>query len=126
MQLADNPGPPIGYAPIYAPSSVPPLAQGDSAPVPVASAGASRLERGAWAVAFGVASVACLLTWGVLDRVYSGADIRAMEREVERSERSAVVAEQRAVLAERSAQQWEQYSGAQGQTIEGVRGLVCR
>jgi hypothetical protein len=70
--------------------------------------------------------VACLLTWGVLDRLYSGADIRALQREVERSERSAVVAEQRAVLAEQSAQQWEQYSGAQGQTIEGVKELVCR
>ena len=125
QQLTDAPGSPIGYAPIYAPS-VPPLAQDGSAPVPVGSTGASRLERGAWAVAFGVASVACLLTWGLVDQLYSGADIRALQREVERSERSAVVAEQRAVLAEQSAQQWEQYSGAQGQTIEGVKKLVCR
>lgn len=123
QRLTEAPGNPIGYAPIY--GAVPPLAQDIPSPTVESVGGASALERRAWVVAFGVATAFCLGAWGVLDGLYSGVDIRAMQREAQRSEQSAVAAEQRATDATAAAEQWRFYAGTQEETIGGVRGLVC-
>jgi hypothetical protein len=117
------PGNPIGYAPIYGP---PPLAAdalpGSPAPADVQG---KRWVDGLLIGLGAGAAVACLFTWGLVDQLYSGADIRAMERAATVANATAEAAEQNAANAEANAQQWEQFSAAQGQTIDGVRALVC-
>jgi hypothetical protein len=123
QRLTETQGEMIGYAPIY--GAPPPLAQDTPLPTGAGTGGVSALERRAWVVAFGVAGVFCLGAWGVLDGLYSGVDIRAMQREAQRSEQSAIAAEQRAADAMVAAEQWRSHAGAQAETIGHVRGLVC-
>jgi hypothetical protein len=119
------PGNPIGYAPIYGP---PPQALEASETLPPAPTNATG-KRWIDGLLIGMgagAAVACLFTWGIVDQLYSGSDIRAMERAASAANASAEAAEQRAANAAANAQQWEQFSSAQGQTIDGVRALVCK
>jgi hypothetical protein len=123
QRVTETQGEMIGYAPIY--GALPPLAQDAPPPTVAGTGGVSALERRAWVVAFGVAGVFCLGAWGVLDGLYSGVDIRAMQREAQRSEQSAIAAEQRAADAMAAAEQWRSHAGVQAETIGNVRGLVC-
>ena len=119
------PGNPIGYAPIYGPP--PQTAEGQGTPAPtLGNAGGKRWVDGLLIGLGAGAAVACLFTWGLVDQLYSGSDIRAMERAAIAANASAEAAEQRAANATTNAQQWEQFSTAQGQTIDGVRALVCK
>lgn len=122
-QATMAPGNPIGYAPIYGP---PPLATDAPTPAPTPVNAGHRWVDGLLIGLGAGAALACLVTWGVVDQLYSGADIRAMERAANAANASAEAAEQNAANAQANAQQWEQFSAAQGQTIDGVRELVCR
>ena len=119
------PGNPIGYAPIYGPPPQIPEALATPAPPPGNATG-KRWIDGLLLGGLVGGTVFTLLAWGVLDSFYSGADIRAMERAATTANASAEAAEQRAANATTNAQQWEQFSAAQGQTIDGVRALVCK
>jgi hypothetical protein len=125
QQLTQAPGEPIGYAPIYAPAA-PPLASAPLPPPTQGNAGESSAAKLVMGASLAAAGIACLFTWGVVDQLYAGADIRAMERAATTANATAEAAEQRAASAAANAQQWEQFSTAQGQTIDGVRALVCK
>jgi hypothetical protein len=123
QRLTETQGEMIGYAPIYA--APPPLAQDTPTTTEANPGGVGALERRAWVLAFVVAGASCLATWGVFEKLYSGADIRALQREAQRSEQAAIAAEQRAADAIAAAEQWQAHAGAQAETIGNVRGLVC-
>lgn len=125
QQLTDAPGNPIGYAPIYGPPNAPPLTSAAPAPMPPKATGQRWIDGLLIGAGVG-AGIACLFTWGVVDQLYAGADIRALERRANAANATAEAAEQRAANAATNAQQWEQFSAAQGQTIDGVRALVCK
>lgn len=117
------PGNPIGYAPIYGP---PPLAQDAGTPPPTQGNVGTRWIDGLLLGGLVGGAIFALTTWGILDNLYSGADIRALQRAAEAANATAQTVEQRAANAEANAQEWQQHSQAQGQTIDGVRELVCR
>ena len=117
------PGNPIGYAPIYGP---PPLAQDAGTPPPPSGNVGTRWVDGLLLGVLVGGAIFALTTWGILDNLYSGADIRALQRAAEAANATAQAVEQRAANAEANAQEWQQHSQAQGQTIDGVRELVCR
>ena len=119
------PGNPIGYAPIYG-ATPPPLIGGSEATPPKTVPHGSRWIDGLILGGLVGGAIFALTTWGVLDNLYSGADIRALQRRAEAANATAKAVEQRAQNAEAQAQQWQQHSQAQGQTIKGVRELVCR
>jgi hypothetical protein len=117
------PGNPIGYAPIYGP---PPLAQDTGTLAPPSGNVGTRWIDGLLLGGLVGGAIFALTTWGILDNLYSGADIRALERAAEAANATAQAVEQRAANAEANAQEWRQHSQVQGQTIDGVRELVCR
>ena len=117
------PGNPIGYAPIYGP---PPLAQDAGTPPPTKGNMGARWIDGLLLGGLVGGAIFALTTWGILDNLYSGADIRALQRAAEAANATAQTVEQRAANAEANAQEWQQHSQTQGQTIDGVRELVCR
>jgi len=121
-QLA--PGNPIGYAPIYgppplateAPGVTPPTTQKrKEAPLPVVICAA---------VFSG--TLFALAAWGWAFELYGGADINALQRQVEAANITAMNAEQNAANAEANAQQWQQHAAQQQQTLEQIRELICR
>ena len=126
QQTTIAPGNPIGYAPIYG-ATPPPLAADSGTPLPTpGNAHGSRWVDGLiWGGLIGGVFFA-LSTWGVLDGIYSGADIRGLERAANAANATAQAAEQRAINAEATAHEWQKRAGQQQQTIEDVRALVCQ
>lgn len=121
------PGNPIGYAPIYS-ATPPPLASDVSGTPPVTQGNATEKR---WIDGFLIGGLVfglglSLVSWGVLDNLYAGADIRSLERRAVAANATAEAVEQRASNAEAKAQEWQVHSQAQGQTLDGVRALVCR
>ena len=118
------PGQPIGYAPIYG-ATPPPLAT-DAPTTPPQTKTSDRFLNGLIIGGLIGSSIFALSTWGLLDNLYAGADIRGLQRQADAANTTAEQAEQRAANAESNAQQWQQHAAAQGQTIDGVKELVCR
>ena len=122
------PGNPIGYAPIYGPSPTAPDVPGGPQ---LSTNGQGNATGGRWIdglILGGLVggTVFALSTWGILDGLYSGADIRGLQRAANAANATAQAVEQRAANAEANAQQWQVHSQTQEQTIEDVRALVCR
>lgn len=118
------PGNPIGYAPIYGPPPLAPDAPALPAPTPGnASVPSLALTVGAALVS---GTLFALAAWGWAFELYGGADINALQRQVEAANTTAINAEQNAATAAANAQEWQAHSQAQGQTLDGVRALVCK
>ena len=122
------PGNPIGYAPIYGTTPPPLVADGSGdphQPTPSKATGGRWIDGLVLGSLVGGAAFA-LVTWGVVDGLYSGQDIRGLQRAANAANATAEAVEQRAANAEANAQQWQVHSQTQTQTIEDVRALVCR
>ena len=128
QQVTQAPGQPIGYAPIYG-ATHPPLATeapGATPPPTQSNAQGKRWVDGLIIGGLIGGSIFALSTWGILDGLYSGADIRGLQRQANAANATAEKAEQRAANAEALAQDWEQYASTQDQTIDGVKELICK
>ncbi|NJN30181.1 MAG: hypothetical protein HC824_06875 [Synechococcales cyanobacterium RM1_1_8] len=118
------PGNPIGYAPIYGPPAQ--AMDAPTTPLPTPGKGSAPSLALTVAVALASGTLFALTAWGWAFERYGGADINALQRQVEAANATAINAEQKAALAAASLQDWQAHSQAQGQTIDGVRALVCK
>ena len=124
--MTSIPGQPIGYAPVY--GATPPVSPAMT-PTPQPTQGNAGQRRWIDGVITGglvCGAIFSLVTWAVVDGLYSGQDIRALERNATNANATAVAVEQRALNAEANAQQWQQHAAQQQQTLAQVQELICR
>jgi len=122
------PGEPIGYAPVYGAAPLPATPATATPPAtqqtPQSNAAGKRWLDGFWIGGLVLGLGLNLVIWGVMDSLYAGKDIRALERRAVAANAEVNVVEQRAANAEANAQEWQQHSQAQREAIKAAREVL--